>query len=264
MRLRKDVNVYLYDPSKKYFQIVIELENVPGALHNVLDVMLELRLNVLGSFSSVESAARVGVWSGFVEDNDHSAGELKRKLSSSAYVHDVMVVESSRGFLVDGIHFPLAFNTGTRAVMMTAKALAKMLGAVRTRYGSGGNFILYEEGRSYGKDIAGEYLVKLGADFVVSNIAEVLKLYQALGWFRVEGVKADVKGGNVTIRALDSFECVGGEARVPLSQFVRGHLEGALTTWLGREMECEEKHCIATGEKYCEFVLHPKGSSKSG
>lgn len=258
MRLRKDVNVYLFDPTRRYFHIVIELENVPGALHNVLEVMRGLNLNVLGSFSSVDSAAQVGVWSGFVEDSDHGAPELKRKLGASPYVHDAMVVESSKGFLVDGVHFPLAFNTGTRAVMMTAKYVAKMMETIRKEFGSGGNVIIYEEGKAYGKDVGAEYLQRLGGDFVASNLADVLKLYQALGWFRVEAVEADRSSGKVLLRTSENFECAGSESKVPLSHFVRGHIAGSLTTYMGKEMACEETSCIAAGDKYCEFSVTPK------
>ena len=256
--MRKDVNVYLFDPTRKFFQIVIELENVPGALRSVLEVMHGLELNILGSFSSVDSSARLGVWSGFVEDSTHTAPDLKRKLAASPFVHDAMVVESRKGFLVDGVHFPLAFNTGTRAVMMGAKTLANMLGTVNEQYGSGGNAILYEEGRSYGKDTGADYLTRLGGDFIVSNMGEVLKLYQALGWFRVAKVKFDAEAGSLLLQAEENFECSGVDSRVPHSHFVRGHLEGMVTTWLGRPMEAKETLCLAKGDKFCEFVITPR------
>ena len=256
--MRKDVNVYLFDPTRKYFHIVIELENVPGALRNVLEAMHGMSLNILGSFSSVDSAAMVGVWSGFVEDSTHTATDIKQKLEASAFVHDVMVKESSKGFLVDGVHFPVAYNTGTRAVMMGARALANMLRAVNEKFGSGGNVILYEEGRSYGKEVGSDYLLKLGGDFVGPNIAEVLKLYQALGWFRVAKVHTEPDAGTFTLQAEENFECSGVESRVPHSHFVRGHLEGSVTVWLGKPMECKETLCVAKGDKYCEFVISPR------
>ncbi len=258
MRLRKDVNVYLFDPTRKYFHIVIEMENVPGALRNVLEVMHGIGLNVLGSFSSVDGSARLGVWSGFVEDDEHTAWDLKQRLGASPFVHDAMVVESRQGFLVDGVHFPLAFNTGTRAVMMGAKSLANMLSTVNEKFGTGGNVILFEEGRTYGKDLGEEYLLKLGADFILSNFAEVVKLYQALGWFRVEKVRFDPAEGKVVVDAAESFECEGVESRVPRSHFVRGHLEGMVTTWLGKPMESKETLCAAKGDRVCEFVLTPR------
>jgi predicted hydrocarbon binding protein len=256
--LRKDVNVYLFNPTKKFFHVVIELENVPGALRNVLEVVHGLDLNVLGSFSSVDSSAKFGVWSGFVEDSDHTAMDLKRMLSASPYVHDAIVAESNKGFLVDGIHFPLSYNNGTRAVMMGTKALANMIGTLNERFGTGGEVILYEEGLSYGKEVGGEYLMMLGSDFISSNMGEVMKVYQAKGWFRVEDVTMDAAKGRVVIAAGENFECAGVEARSPHSHYVRGHLEGLVTTWLGRPMECRETLCVASGDRFCEFTLTPR------
>ena len=258
--MRKDVNIYLFDPTRKYFHIVLELENVPGALRNVLEVMHGLNLNILGSFSSVDASAQVGVWSGFVEDSEHSSWDLKQKLMVSPYVHDAMVVESSKGFLVDGVHFPLAYNTGTRAIMMGAKPLANMLSTVNEQFGSGGNVILYEEGLSYGKETGSEYMAKLGADFIVPNITEVLKLYQALGWFKIGKAHFEAPEWTLTVQAEENFECMGVDSRVPHSHFVRGHLEGVVITWLGRPMECRETLCVAKGDKVCEFVVAPRPS----
>ena len=260
MRLRKDVNVYLFDPARKHFHVVLELDNVPGALKSVLGVMEDIGLNILGSFTSADPSARLGVWSGFVEDSDHSASDIERRLGSSPMVHDAVVVESSEGFLVDGVHFPIAFNNGTRAVMMTADSMAKMLSAVNERFGSGGNVILYEEGVAYGREVGQDYLLKLGGDFVASNVDDVIMLYQALGWFRVEGVKIDPSTSSVVVSAAENFECAGAESRVPHSHFVRGHLAGVLTIMLGRPMECREGLCVAKGDKTCEFTLTPRAA----
>ena len=252
--------MYLFDPARKYFHIVLELEHVPGALKSVMEVMHGLELNILGSFTSVDSAARLGVWSGFAEDREHTALELKETLSASPMVHDAIVVESRNGFLVDGVHFPVAFNSGTRAVMMGAGALANMLSATTERFGTGGNVILHEEGKSYGRELGQEYLLRLGAEFIMANLGDVVKLYQALGWFRVENVTASEGWDQVVVRAAESFECAGSESKIPHSHFVRGHLEGMLTTWLGRPMECRETLCVAKGDGACEFVLSPRAA----
>jgi predicted hydrocarbon binding protein len=261
VRLQKDVNVYLHYPSGKFYQIVVELKNVPGALHDFLGVLLDLNLNILGSFSSVDAMAKTGVWSGFVEDSQHSAAELKRRISSSTYVLDSVVVESKDGFLVDGVHFPFAFNTGDRAIMMRSKFVGAMLSSVRKQFGSGGDVIIYEEGRAYGLDVWADYVRRLGAGFLRSNLQETMKIYQALGWFRLESVDQSLRDGSITIRTSDSFECEGVKSEGPHCQFVRGHLSGGLTTIMGEEVACKETKCIAAGDKYCEFVLRPKSGA---
>ncbi len=258
MRLRKDVNVYLYDPSKKFFQVVVELKNVPGALSSVLGVFQNLNLNVLGSFSSVTTYAGTGVWSGFVEDSRHTASELKEKISSSRYVLDSIVVESKEGFLIDSVHFPLSWNTGDTAVMMRGKYLGRMLDKMREKFGTGGEAIIYEEGHVYGKESWTNLAARLGAGFMRSNLQDVLKIYPAVGWFKIDEIDQSERDRTVTIRTSGSFECGGRKSDRPYSHFVRGHLCGALTAALGEEMQCEEVKCIAMSEQRCEFVLRPK------
>lgn len=261
MRLRKDVNVYLYHPSSKLFHVVVELKNVPGALRDFLGVLQDLNLNVLGSFSSVDSTARAGVWSGFVEDSYHTAPELKERISASQFVLDSIVAESKEGFLVDGVHFPLTFNTGDKAVMMTASYLSRMLAATRKRFGTGGESMVYEEGHGYGRDVWAYYVARLGAGFVRSNLQEVLKLYQAVGWFKLEGVDRNDRDRTVIIRTSGNFECEGAKSSDPYSNFVRGHLCGGFTAIMGEEMACEETECVAAGGQRCEFVLRPNTSA---
>jgi predicted hydrocarbon binding protein len=254
------VNVYLYDPTARFFQVVVELKNVPGALRDLLTVLRDMNLNVLSSFSSTDRLAKTGVWSAFVEDSEHTASELKRKISSARHVVDSIVVESKNGYLVDGIHFPLTFNTGDRAVMMRAEYLTKMLASVRKEFGSGGEVIIYEEGRVYGNDVAVDYAERLGADLIRSNFSDVLKLYTALGWFKLEGLDENRQNGTVTMQTSGCFECEGRKSQRPYSHFVRGHLGGFLSVLLGEELECEEVRCIAKGDRFCEFKFKPRNS----
>jgi predicted hydrocarbon binding protein len=261
VRLRKQVNVYLHHPSRKLFHLVVELKNVPGALHDVLGVIRDLNLNILGSFYSADSAASTGVWSGFVEDSHHTAAELKEKLSSSQLILDSIVIESKEGFLVDATLFPIALNTGEKAVMMEAGYLGRMLAAVRKRFGTGGESIIHEEGQGYGRDAWTHYVTMLGSGFLRSNLQDVLKLYQALGWFKLEGVDWNDTDRSVTVRTRGNFECEGAKSSSPYSHFVRGHLAGGLTAIMGKEMACEETKCIAVGDEYCEFVLRPRAGA---
>lgn len=258
MRLRKDVNVYQYHPSAKLFHMVVELKNVPGALESVLRVLREMNLNVLGSFSSVDVAARSGVWSGFIEDSLHTETELREKISSSQYVLDVLVSQSKEGFLVDSLHFPLAWNTGDRAVMMRAKYLILMFDRIREELGTGGETLVYQEGLAYGTETWKNFGSRIGPAFVSSNLHDVLMIYQAVGWFKLEGVDVSERDWTIRIITSGSFECDGRRSARPYSQFVRGHLTGGLTALLGKELECEETKCMAAGDQFCEFTLTPK------
>jgi predicted hydrocarbon binding protein len=260
MRPRKDVIVYLYYPSAKLFHVVVELKNVPGALREVLTVFRDLNLNVVGSFSSVDSTERTGLWSGFVEGSTHTADELRKSISSIPFVTGSAIAESKNGFLVDGIHFPLTWNTGDRAVMMRSKHLVRMFERMRKEFGSGGNTIAFEEGFAYGTDTWTDLASRLGNDFARMNLKEVLMLYQAVGWFRLEAVDTS-KDGTVTVRVSGNFECEGTRTAEPRSHFVRGHLNAALAAIMDRKFSCEEAKCAAKGDRNCEFVLKPTSSA---
>ena len=257
MRLRKDVNIYAYYPSAKLFQVVVELENVPGALENVLRVLREQNLNILGSFSSVDILARSGVWSGFVEDSQHSESELREKLSSVKGVLDVLVNQSVGGFLVDEFHFPLSWNTGDRAVLMRCKFLVRMFDRVRESLGSGGETVVYEEGFAYGLETWRNFVAGIGEEFARANWKKILMIYQATGWFKLESAALDSVEMTFRVSTSSSFECGGRKYPRPFSQFIRGHLCGALTAIMGREMVCEEVACVATGSSECQYVLKP-------
>lgn len=258
------MNVFVFDPSTKFFNLVVELKNVPGALRSVLDILQDLKINVLGSFSSVDPKGNTGTWSAFVESPGHTVSGLKKKILSSPYVRDMVVTESTGGFLVDSIHFPLTFNTGDRAVLMRSEYLRGMLSVIRKELGSGGNVILHEEGRAYGKGVGANYGNWLGLKFVRSHLPKVLNLYQALGWFKLEGARQNKREGSWTIRVSGCFECEGSKSNGPYSHFVRGHLSGTMTAIFGREMICEETKCVAAGDPVCEFLISPATKDSRG
>lgn len=262
MRFRKDVNVIVFNPAKRFLHIAVQLKNNPGALESVVHTITVLRLNILGSFSSVDPGADTGVWSAFVEDESHTTSQLKEMLGKSPYVVDVVVAESRDGLLVDSIHFPLAWNSGDRAVMMRDRYLNAMFDSIRGTFGSGGEAILYQEGFAYGKESWDEFVGRLGRSFVRSHLKDVLMIYQAVGWFKLERVEHDEGSSRVALSTGGNFECEGAESREPHSHFVRGHLAGAMTAVMGRRMACRETRCVAKGDGGCAFVLDEETAKK--
>jgi hypothetical protein len=205
VRLRKDVNVFLYNPSSRFLNVVVELKNAPGALASVLNLLQEQGVNTLGSFSSVEPSARTGVWSAFVDGSNVSSAELKRKLSSLPSVLDSMIVDSKDGFLVDGVHFPVAWNTGDRALIMRARFIIEMFERIRRRFGTGGRSTVFEEGYAFGQGTWSELIARIGDEFARSNLKDVLSIYQALGWFKIDSVERSAGGGSAKIRVTMNF-----------------------------------------------------------
>jgi len=255
MRLQK-ADACLRPQPGRFFHIVVELNNTPGALCNLLRDIEGQGITVLNGSSYVDIFAKTAVWSAFVRDSDRTVSELRDKISSAQHVLDSMVVESKGGFLSGGTHFSLSFNANDRTVLGRNSYFERILRRFREKFGSVGEAILYDEGYAYGKDVGEDYARRLGTGFARANLQEVLEMYETAGWFRLEGVERCERYGLITIRAGENFECEGAQSGGPYSQFVRGHLSGGLTAIMGRETACEETKCIAAGDQSCEFVLN--------
>lgn len=59
-----------------------------------------------------------------------------------------------------------------------------------------------------------------------------------------------------SVFAQDAVEQLGRFGR-PVCLFIAAALAGAQTAITGRQYECIERKCIATGEEYCQFVIYP-------
>ena len=260
MRLQKEGGACVHRQPEKFFHVVVELNNVPGALCNVLRDLGDFGISVLDGSSSVDIYSRTAVWSAFVRDSDRTVSQLKGKISSSQNVLDSMVVESESGFFSGGTRFSLSSNAEGMTLMGRGIHPERILRKLRERFGAEGERILYDEGHACGKEVGVDYTRRLGVGFARANLLDVFEMYETARWFRLEGVERFKRYGVVTVRTRESFECEGARSSRPYSQFLRGHLSGGLTAILGKEMACEETKCVAAGDENCEFVL----SSRSG
>jgi predicted hydrocarbon binding protein len=252
---RKDVIAYLRDPKKRFYHIVVELHNLPGALANVASVLAKSDLNVLSGFTYVEPGAEYGIWSLFAEDGHSSPEEVKSLLMSSPFATEVIINENKDGFISDTVHFPLTLNTGERAMLIRQDSFSNMLVKVRETFGTGGDVIIYDQGKLIGTN-AGEIMRKLlPDDFIEKNMGRIIALYSSMGWFKADLMRNDHESRSFVIRVGESFECMGRRSKRPSSQFVRGHLTGFFEALFGSEFRCIETECAAAGSQHCEFSL---------
>jgi predicted hydrocarbon binding protein len=254
--IAKEIPIYVKNPGKKSYQLLVRLENVPGALAEAAAIVERASVNALGGIVSVSKDQ--GYWCFFAESSSDgpSAEELVARLRRSKHVLGVEAKEDIEGFLVDTLTFPLKWNTGDRAILMRQQYLVRMFDDIRREFGTGGDVILYREGYAYGRSTWESLEGEIGSEYIRSHFGEVLRIYQAAGWGRVEVVEQDFADKRATIRMHECFECEGHESERPLSSFVRGHLAGAFSALMGAEgVICEETVCAAKGDGHCEFVL---------
>jgi predicted hydrocarbon binding protein len=253
----KDVLVYMRERGRKLFLVALDLEDQVGALADVSTRMEKVRFNVVSGFVSAPGPDDVGRCSfvGVATDRALTASGLKRALEASDKVVACRVKEAHRDILVDSFNFPLTWNNGDRAVMLRVEFFSEMKQTIHKVLQSGADVVLYELGYEHGAPSWKSLL----SDFSVDDAAglqEVLHIYDAVGWGRVEVVSFDKPSKTATVRMRDNFECSVAGGRDPSSHFVRGHLAGAFSAVFGSEAKVVETKCIAVGDEYCEFAVN--------
>jgi predicted hydrocarbon binding protein len=254
----KDVIVYRYEPSKKYFLVSLHLENKPGALGNIANVLAIRDVNILeGFFGGIEHAPQPTV-SFYVESANKRIDEnwLTDFLKTSVYVSDVEVKPAVEGFLADSLNFPLRWNSGDRAILMSTLGLRALLDSVKSADSTSGEASIYSHGYNYGK-AAWESLLSTFRPTTKEGVAEMLGIYSALGWGRPELIDLDFSKRRAKVRLTDSFECEETSTEGPACNFIRGHISAAFSALFGGYVRAEEKKCASKGDQFCEFEISP-------
>jgi predicted hydrocarbon binding protein len=176
------------------------------------------------------------------------------RLKESSFVVKVEAREGRDGVIVDGISFPVNWQ-GRRTIILSQTATARMFEAIRFTLGSGGDVVLYQQGSSYGKELAESFMNRLGGDYLKRNFDYTLGLLSATGWGVPELVGSRDGFPNITITLQSCLECDGVRATRPACSFVRGFLAGVSSAIVGHTVHCEESRCIGMGNPICEFEL---------
>ena len=254
----KDVMIFHYDPKKKVYLVSLHLENEPGALGNLADMLAVRGMNILEGFFGGMSSEPKATISFFVETANQRMDEswLKEFIESSAYASDVEVRPGVDGFVTDSVNFPLTWNTGDRAVLMQTNSLRKMFDAVMAADPGEGERVIYDQGFSYARATY-ERLFLIYRPKSRAGLAEMLKIYSATGWGRLELSGLDPEHRRAKLKLEEGFECTGMTTGRPESNFIRGHLAGALSTYFESQVKAVETRCISKGDSYCEFEISP-------
>jgi predicted hydrocarbon binding protein len=249
---KKIIFPYYYSRDKKLFQIVAEIKDVPGSLSGILD-LLKSHVNLIGviSYKTTDGQA---VFSGFAESlsGSQSTLGLQKLIAALPMVVEARVTEDKDGFLVDSFHTGVQGGAGESYVMMQKEALSAMLDHMVRIFGTGGETILYEEGRKFGASRGRAFKLLLGKDSVPGMISSLVHVFAALGWGQATQ-KPTKEGERFRIAVADCFSCsVSGEKTA--CDFVRGWFVGFGAEALGRELRIEETRCRLRGDVECEFV----------
>ena len=250
----KDVMIYRFDPKKKYFLVSLRLENKPGELGNLANMLGIRGINILEGFFGGMTEGHQATMGFFVETTNErmDASWLKDYMKSAVGMSDVEVKSGVEGFLTDTLNFPVTWNNGQRAVVLRVEALNAMIAAVKAT--ENGNTFAYEQGMNYGK-WSWENLMGVHRPKTKEGLQEMLGAYTATGWGRVQLLDLDPTHRKARLKVENGFECMGPPTGRALCYFTGGHFAGAFSSFFGTLVGCEETKCLSKGDSHCEFSL---------
>jgi predicted hydrocarbon binding protein len=244
-----------YSPDGRMVHIVVKMADDPGVLASLLgDFRTEVNLIGTSSYSMGDGSA---IFSGFgrVLSPSEDAAAIKERLSKSPRVLSCQVSESEQGLLIDRFHFGFQTPNGDEYIMIPARALSSTYEAFVDKFKTGGETILFYQGRDYARARMGYYKTIVGSDpkAIFNKLGGILR---SLGWAATE-ITFDSSGRTLTCVNTECFECSSKTKNGRRCTFLRGMAVGTAEVVFGREFSSEEPRCMQKGDPVCEFVLTP-------
>lgn len=247
---------HYHAPGKKLFQIVVKISDEPGSLSRILS-LLGSRVNFVGT-DTYTMSDNTAIFSAFAEalSKVETPEKLSQLVMSSSAALDCEITEGKEGILVDAFHTGLVAD-GESTMLFRRKALARMFERVHTLLGSGGDFLLYEEGLAIGKANGEAFVKMLGRERIRELLPYLRNNLSAQGWGRI-AVGGQAGGEASTIIVYDCFECSESPGSRTACHFFRGYIVGNRLATTGQDLVAEEVKCTLRGDQACEFLLTPK------
>ena len=251
---KKKIPGFLFSRNSKMFHVVVRLKDKPGALSGVLQ-SLRASVDIICSVSYVTEDGGA-IWSAFVKPLSRAETEskLEKLAMGSAFVEDCQVKGSDHGLMVDTLHSGVEYGPGRPGLIMPLSGVSRMNRALVEEFGSGGETVLYEEGRALGR-ASGDYLNSLlGRANPMWKVEAHAGLYRSLGW-GIPSLQTERPGFTYVFRFNDCFECFEPDKVRKGCVFLRGHVAGTLSSLFGSEFQGEERKCRLRGGSVCEFRM---------
>ena len=255
-KIPKEVFVGMYLPGRKLFEFSVKLKNEPKSLEKVCSLLETLDVKLLNGFFTTHPDGITFAFTSDLTDLELKAGELAKKLKSLGSVLEVRFKGSKpKGFLADELHFPL-LALGDRSILLRTDTMREMFKRLYEVFGEGASTIIYYMGMEAGqRKVAKIMKLGLGGKELVELI---LKERVAKGWCIPKLLEFDESAHKARVRAYQLFECMPRRKGGIGSRFFMGYLSGLFRSIFG-DVEVEEVKCISKGDRYCEFVVRPKG-----
>jgi len=259
--VEKRVLFRVHAPGRRIAELVVVVENVPGALAKVSGLMAEMGINILTNLGMAKAFEKEAVWSSFIDltDTGLEVEDVVERLRKLDVVLDVKCSEEVGELLVDTLHFPVMLDRD-RHVLLRVETFGKAFGRLFDIFGSGAVTIIYQMGRESGMSKAEKVMREYGLKGV-DALRVILKERVAKGWCIPEIEVFNEKKNEAVIKVYELFECLPfkGKLKEPRSHLARGYIAGVFKAIFGVDCMVTETECLAKGDPYCRFIVtqHP-------
>ena len=240
-----------FAPGKKLFHVVVRLSDAPGSYSAILN-LLGPKVNLIGT-TTYSLSDGTAIFSGLSESLSprETSSSLSRLIMSSKAAIEASVFEGHDGLLVDTFHTGVEVG-GDEFMLVRRLGASLMFDHVAKLLGSGGETLLYEEGRSLSL-LNAENMIKLvGIERVRTSSAELSHFLTAQGWGSLD-VVGNLGDGSLSIKLSDCFECSAKVTYRKGCNFMRGYFAGSMEASMGGNVEAKEVRCSMKGNSSCEF-----------
>ena len=163
------------------------------------------------------------------------------------------VTEGRDGVLVDRFHYGLQTGSSEPLLMVPATALSAMFQEMVRKFDSGGEMILFNQGRAYSLSRWAGIRPMLGPS-PETRLDEVAAMVGAVGWAIVQ-TEYEPGSNSIEFRNSECFECSSRKDHVLSCPFLRGMATGLVEALFRTEVTSEETKCKRRGDEACVFVV---------
>ena len=227
------------------------MSDAPGSMGEILEA-LRKRVNMIGT-SSYTLSDGTAMLTAFAEalSSKETAASLKEAIGGLEAALETEVSEGRDGLLVDTFHTGILVGDD-EYLLLRRQGLSGVFDHIVKLFGTGGEVLLYEEGKALGRDNAERLAKELGEETVANEAAYLGRVLAAEGW-GVNESTTNAGTSELRVTVADCFECSGkGEMRKGCD-FLRGFYEGSVEAARGARPKVEEVECRLRGGKHCVF-----------
>ncbi len=251
--------VFIYKEKESLVGFDIVLVNKPGALVSVASTAKDRGLDIY--YIEIESLTReeydlfvIYDFSGSRCSPEEFIKDLEEKVG---YIKKVVISPDFKNIISPSMFKPMKIG-GARSIILSEASIRGLITMIKENLGvDAGNTLLYHIGYGIGQEAFETYIKPLDIHTVEDLEKILVALFRGSRWGDI--IEYGVEDNKIILKIVDLWECEVQKGLVdkPASHFVRGIAGGIFKSILNRNVDVKETRCIALGDPYCQFEIHP-------